>query len=389
MTMRARKIWCLLLPLLFACGRDGHLRKGQEFLELGDLERAIQQFGLAVNASPRDARAHFGLAVAYCRCDSAGPAVREYQVLCRLSPALADDPFLRQKVAGFLGLEPYPSLRLTTARGNDAFPAFSADGAKIAFSSKRDGNTELYLMDADGGNPRRLTSNRAIDYAPSFSPDGRTLAFVSDRDGDDEIYLLDLATSTTRRLTYHPGEDALPAFSPDGGQVLFISDRQGRYRLFSAEASGAGSGREAGLRQVFDDDLNKIHFSLRQGRILVQEERENQVVLFTAPAGGGPKVTLSAPSFRAALPTAISPDGSMLLYTSSRDGNDEVYFYDIAKESSIRLTLNPAQEFGYCLSPDGRQLLYDSNRGGDRDIYLMDLGRLVSREEIISAMDRK
>lgn len=387
--MRLRSFWWLLLPALAACGRDGHLRKGQEFLELGDTERAIQQFGLAVNSSPRDPGAHHGLATAYCRCDSAGPAIREYQVLCRLSPSLADDPFLRQKVAGFLGLEPYPSARLTSARGNDAFPAFSADGRLIAFSSKRDGNTELYLMGADGGGPRRLTNHRAIDYAPSFSPDGRTLAFVSDRDGNDEVYVMDLGTLQPRRLTYYTGEDALPTFSPDGGQVLFISDREDKYRIYSADAAGAGSGREAGLRPVFDDPLNKIHFSLWQGRILVQEERENQVALFTAPAAGGPKVMLNAPSFRAALPTALSPDGGRLLFTSSREGNDEVYLYDIKRGATVRLTFSPAQEFGFNFSPDGSKLLYDSNRGGDRDIFMMHLDRLLSREEILSAIERK
>lgn len=380
--------WLLLLPALAACGRDVHLSKGQEFLELGDLERAIHQFGLAVNASPRHAGAHYGLAQAYCRCDSAGPAVKEYGMLCRLSPALADDPFLRRKVAGYLGLEPYPSVRLTSARGNDAFPAFSADGRRIAFSSKRDGNTEIYLMDADGRGQRRLTRNRGIDYAPSFSPDGRTLAFVSDRDGNDEVYLLDLGTAAQRRLTYHEGDDALPVFSPDGDRVLFISDRDGKYRLMSAEAGGAGAGREAGTRRVFEDDLNKYHLSLRGSRVLVQEERENQVVLFTAPAEGGAKTPVNAPSFRAALPTVQSPDGQHLLYTSAREGNDELYLFDLARESSVRLTFSPAQEFGYGFSPDGSQLLYDSNRGGDRDIYLMRLDRLISREELLLAMER-
>lgn len=387
--MRSRRFWWLLLPALAACGRDGHLRKGQEFLELGDMERAIQQFGMAINSSPRDPAAHHGLATAYSRCDSAGPAIREYQVLCRLSPSLADDDFLRQKVAGFLGLEPYPSARLTSAPGNDAFPAFSADGRLIAFSSKRDGNTELYLMGADGSGLRRLTNNRAIDYSPSFSPDGRRLAFVSDRDGNDEIYLLDLASLGQSRLTYHSEDDGLPCFSPDGERVMFITDRQGKYRLMSVEASGAGSGRELGPCLIFNDEFNKIYLSSWRGRILVQEERENQVVLFTAPAEGGPKVLLNAPSFRAALPTALSPDGGKLLFTSSREGNDEVFLYDIKRGAAVRLTFSPAQEFGFCFSPDGTKLLYDSNRGGDRDIYLMDLGRLISREEILSAIERK
>ncbi len=388
--MREKRLWCLLLlPVLSACGREGHLAKGREFLDLGDLERAIQQFGAAVNSAPRDPRAHYGLAVAYCRCDSAGQAMLEYRTLARLAPDMAEDTFLRQKLAGFLGLEPYPSSRLTSAAGNDAFPAFCPDGSRIAFSSKRDGNTEIYLMDSDGGGQRRLTNDRAIDFAPAFSPDGRRLAFVSDRDGNDEVYLADLGTLEQRRLTYHPGDDALPAFSPDGEQVLFISDREDKYRIYSCQAGGAGGGREKGLRRVFDDGFNKVHFSVLRDRLLVQEERENQVVLFTAPADGGPKTLMSCPPFRAALPTAVSPDGKWLLYTSSRDGNDEVYIYDVARGVPIRLTSSPAQEFGYCFSPDGKAMLYDSNRGGDRDIYIMHLDRLASREEILSAIERK
>lgn len=379
----------LLLPALAACGRDAHIGKGHEFLDLGDMERAVQQFGQAVNAAPRDARAHHGLALAYCRWDSAGPALRQYRILCRLSPSLADDPFLRQKAAGFLGLEPYPSDRLTSARGNDAFPAFSADGRQIAFSSKRDGNTELYLMEADGGGQRRLTNHRAIDYAPSFSPDGRMLAFVSDRDGNDEIYVMDLGTSEQRRLTHHPGDDGLPAFSPDGSRVLFISDRDGKYRLMSAEAAGAGGGREIGLQRVFDDELNKIHFSPHRDRLLVQEERENQVVLFTAPAGGGPKQALPCPQFRAGLPTALSPDGGHLLFTSAREGNDELYLTRLGDGSTVRLTASPSQEFGFGFSPDGKLLLYDSDRGGDWDVFVMRLDRLVTREEILSAFERE
>jgi TolB protein len=381
-------IW-LLLPALAACGRDRHIGKGHEFLELGDLERAVQQFSQAINAAPRDARAHHGLALAYCRSDSAGPALRQYRILCKLSPDLADDRFLRQKTAGYLGLEPYPSSRLTSARGNDAFPAISADGAMIAFSSKRDGNTEIYLMEADGGGQRRLTDNRGVDYAPSFSPDGRTLAFVSDRDGNDEIYLLDLGTSAQRRLTHHPGEDGLPAFSPDGGRVLFISDREDKYRIYSADVLGAGSGRERGLHRVFDDDLNKIHFSVRRDRLLVQEERENQVALFTAPAEGGPKQALACPPFRAGLPTVLSPDGEHLLFTSSREGNDELYLLRVRDGAFVRLTASPSQEFGFGFSPDGKRLLYDSNRGGDRDIYLMHLDRLMTREEILAAIERE
>ena len=73
--------------------------------------------------------------------------------------------------------------------------------AQIAFVSERDGNPEIYVMNADGKNQRRLTNNRADDWSPSWSPDGKRIAFISDRDGHprrripglftSEIYVMD------------------------------------------------------------------------------------------------------------------------------------------------------------------------------------------------------
>jgi len=57
----------------------------------------------------------------------------------------------------------------------------------IAFYSERDGNAEIYIMDANGGNQRRLTSDPASDLYPALSPDGRGIAFVSQRNGNSEI----------------------------------------------------------------------------------------------------------------------------------------------------------------------------------------------------------
>ena len=63
--------------------------------------------------------------------------------------------------------------------------------AQIAFHSLRDGNVEIYVMDADGQNQRRLTNNPHDDRSPSWSPDGKRIAFVSKRDGNVEIYVMD------------------------------------------------------------------------------------------------------------------------------------------------------------------------------------------------------
>ena len=65
----------------------------------------------------------------------------------------------------------------------DAYPVFSPDGQKIAFTSTRDGNSEIYVMNADGTNQTRLTNNTAFDAWPSFSPDSQKIIFTSLRDG--------------------------------------------------------------------------------------------------------------------------------------------------------------------------------------------------------------
>ena len=68
--------------------------------------------------------------------------------------------------------------------------AWSPDGSRIAFSSFRDDNDEIYVMNADGTNLRRMTNHPAKDRYPAWSPDGQRLAFSSHRDGNDEIYVM-------------------------------------------------------------------------------------------------------------------------------------------------------------------------------------------------------
>jgi Tol biopolymer transport system component len=115
---------------------------------------------------------------------------------------------------------------------NDAFPAWSPDCRTIVFRSGRDGDKEIYRMDADGGNVRRLTHRGGVETVPDVSPDGEWIAFATDRDGAGmKIWLQRLDGGDGRFLEPdregEPGIDMHPRFSPDGRWVAFVSDRGG------------------------------------------------------------------------------------------------------------------------------------------------------------------
>lgn len=115
-------------------------------------------------------------------------------------------------------------VRLTSAGANES-PAWSAAAGRIAFSSTRDGNTEIYVMNADGTGQTRLTAVTGLDVHPAWSPDGSRIVFVSTRDGASNIYVMNADGSGQTRLTSDPAPDYDPAWSPDGSRIVFASNR--------------------------------------------------------------------------------------------------------------------------------------------------------------------
>ena len=139
--------------------------------------------------------------------------------------------------------------RLTNNPGDDRFPSWSPDGKRIAFSARRPGHFEnnfgttyeIYAMDADGGNEQRLTENRNNDWHPSWSPDGKRIAFSSDRKGDlqnFEIYAMDADGGNEQRLTENRAHDRFPSWSPDGKRIAFFSSRDGNTEIYVMDADG-------------------------------------------------------------------------------------------------------------------------------------------------------
>ena len=85
---------------------------------------------------------------------------------------------------------------------------------RITFRSNRDGDSEIYAMNADGTGAVNLSNNPGSDNTPAWSPDGSQIAFRSDRDGNLEIYVMDADGSNVRRLTNEPAWDTLPGLVP-------------------------------------------------------------------------------------------------------------------------------------------------------------------------------
>ena len=114
------------------------------------------------------------------------------------------------------------------------FYAQASDTTHIAFTSKRDKNAEIYIMDTNGKNIQNLTNHPATDFSPTFSPNGRWMAYVVNR----EIYLMNLATKERHRLT----EGRSPDWSPDGESIVFTSNRSGESNIYKIDINGeAGS----------------------------------------------------------------------------------------------------------------------------------------------------
>ena len=87
---------------------------------------------------------------------------------------------------------------------------FPGPNGKIAFESTRDGNDEIYVMNADGTGQTRLTNNAAHDFRPSWSPNGSKIAFVSDRDGNFEIYVMNADGTGQTNLSNSFPQDSEP-----------------------------------------------------------------------------------------------------------------------------------------------------------------------------------
>lgn len=124
-------------------------------------------------------------------------------------------------------------VNLTQAPGTvNVDPSWSPDGSKIAFTSTRDGNTEIYVMNSDGSNSHRLTENSSSDWKPRWFPGGDAISFLSNRDGKYEIFVMNPDGSHQVAVTDPPHDVWDYAWSSDR-RLAFSSLRAGNEDIYA------------------------------------------------------------------------------------------------------------------------------------------------------------
>ena len=278
---------------------------------------------------------------------------------------------------GFAGAPPIAVVILLLAYGADV-PAQDRN-SRIAFTSMRDGDREIYVMRPDGTGLRNLTRNPAMDVVPMWSPTRRRLAFWSTRDGDNALYTMKADGSDVRKLlTMPPDTGGRLAWSPDGKRFAFTSKRDGNYRVYVMDADGGGQRR---ITKDVDTWATGVAWSPDSRRVGFTSNREGPRLIFETAADGqirDPKRLTTVGGVEEY--PAWSPDGRRLAFMSRRRDlfHKDVWISDIGGAHARNLMPDPDGERETdadrpAWSPDGRQIAYGSEFPGglELDIVIM------------------
>ena len=218
--------------------------------------------------------------------------------------------------------------------------------SRLAFQSYRDGNSEIYVSDADGSNQTNLTRNPTTDVAPRWSPDGARITFVR----DSQVWIMNADGSDPTQLTTG-SNDSEPQWSPDGTHIALIRNDSGAFNLWVVSDSGdepAQLTTAGASRFSWSPDGTKLAFST---------DRNGNADIYTMNSDGSAEAIRAGDSADNDRPT-WSPDGFEILFQSRRSGNDDLWIVGPLGNDPRNLTNSPHSERSAAFVPDGSKIIY-------------------------------
>ena len=230
------------------------------------------------------------------------------------------------------GGQPVALTRDTSYRNSS--PMISPDGSRIAYHAIRVGSSaDVYVMNADGGNPVQITSNPDKDERPNWFPDGDQLAFLSRREGRTGMWAVSLKSGRERKLFEASQDMTFPRLSPDGKQIVFNSKRSGTTNLWIVPVEGGEPkaltfDKEAMGFACWSPDNKYVAFEITRGD-------DNHLAII--PSSGGDPVQLTFADGQS-WPNSFSPDGDKIAFAGFRNGAWNVWWFSRSTKEEKQIT---------------------------------------------------
>lgn len=246
--------------------------------------------------------------------------------------------------------------------------------SKIIFHSDRDGNTEIYSIDADGSNETRLTYHDAYDGFPSWSPDGHQVLFQSDRENELAIFKMKADGSNAIKIPNTEGGN-YPKWSRDGSKIAFFAKREGNMEIFVVNSDGSNPvnlTNNSGLDETpsWSIDGRRLTFQTNRGaKAIAGEDRLNFGIYLMSSDGSGQKEVTGFDTNDEN--PSISPDGKQVVYQSYIDGGLAIVMINTDGTNKIVLTNADPPSGSPAWLGDGNKIAYDSKVDGNFEIFTM------------------
>jgi len=247
-------------------------------------------------------------------------------------------------------------------------PAISAVGQKLAFTSSRDGNQEIYVLDLKRKSETRLTRKQAADRYPAWSPDGHKIAFTSERAGADntDIFIMNRDGTGVMQLTHNKAADLTPAWSPGGSKVAFVSNRDERnLEVYTINTDGSK------LTMITDDEIYGNKMRVRwpaQDKLQFQMFASSEQEFYSFDL----KTKQYQPSGLGIAEAAISPDEKTILFVKRANELRQIFSLNIVTLKKAQITFSTSGENRHPVwATNGAAIFFVSDRDGQNEIYKM------------------